>query len=129
MTKLDGVLTGRSHVSLPDTKALQLTARAANGPDAAYMVGREFAHLHGEPDGSLHLMLPKATVEQAIAKGWAEPHPLVRSGLATETTVMPYSPRDQDELELVWSLVQMSHAFARGDRPCSNHSARSAPRP
>jgi phospholipase/carboxylesterase len=77
------------------------------------MIGREFAHIHPLPEGSMHLALPPHLVEDAIAKGWAEQHPVARMGMIPRTIVMLYGPRDGEELEIVWSLVQASHEFAR----------------
>src|SRR5919204_5511596 len=54
MSELDGVRTGRSGVSLPDTRALHLEPGLAAGPRGAVMVGTEFAPLHGKPHGSPH---------------------------------------------------------------------------
>lgn len=115
MTGLEGVRAGRSGVSLPQTRALHLDPALALGPTDAFMVGTEFAHLHGAFDGSLHLTLPGAVAEETIEKGWAELHPLARQGVAPRSLVMVYGPRDEDELETVWKLIEASYAFARGD--------------
>lgn len=115
MEALDGVRTGRSGVSLPESRAVHLDEQLAHGPKEAFMVGTEFAHLHGRSDGSLHLMLPEPLAAEAITKGWAEPHPLARRGTAPATLVMVYGPRDDAELEVVWRLVEASYRFARGD--------------
>jgi hypothetical protein len=115
MTGLEGVRPGRSHVSLPDTRALHLDPRLATGPGDAFFTGTEFAHLHGASDGSLHLMLPVSVAGDAIDKGWSELHPVARRGAAPPTLVMLYGPRDPAELEVVWRLVQTSYAFARGE--------------
>ena len=79
--------------------------------------GTEFAHLHGHgpADGSLHLMLPVSVARDAIENGWSELHPMARRGAAPQTLVMLYGPRDMEELEMVWRLVQASYAFARGE--------------
>jgi Family of unknown function (DUF5519) len=114
MTGLEGVTTGRSGVSLPETRALHLDPALAQGPGDAYMVGTEFAHLHGERDGSLHLMLPAEVAADAVDKGWGELHPLARRGTAPPTLVMLYGPRDESELETIWQLIEASHAYARG---------------
>jgi len=108
------VRTGRSGISLPESRALHLDAGLAHGPAEAFMVGTEFGHLHGEADGSLHLMLPEAVAAEAIEKGWAELHPLARRGTAPPTLVMVYGPRNELELETVWRLIEASHRFARG---------------
>jgi hypothetical protein len=33
------------------------------------MIGREFAHIHPVPDGSLHAALPPEVAEEAVEKG------------------------------------------------------------
>jgi hypothetical protein len=114
MTSLEGCRPGRSGVSLPDSRALHLDASFALGPEEAFMVGTEFAHLHGPADGSLHVTLPPAVAADAVERGWAEPHPLARAGIAPASLVMLYGPRDEAELETVWRLVETSYAFARG---------------
>jgi len=114
MTGLDGCRPGRSGVSLPESRAVHLDGRLALGPEEAFMVGTEFAHLHGAVDGSLHVTLPPAVAAEVVERGWAEPHPLARLGVAPSTLVMLYGPRDEHELETVWRLVQTSYAFARG---------------
>jgi hypothetical protein len=58
-------------------------------------------------------MLPTETVTEAVAAGWAEPHPVALRGLIPPTAVMLYAPRDQEELDVVEHLVRASHAFAR----------------
>ncbi|WP_280260471.1 luciferase family protein [Nocardia abscessus] len=113
MSTLDGVLLGHSGVSLPDTRALHLRPTMAQGPDEAYLAGTEFAHLHGDGDGSLHMCLPKDVVAQAIRLCWAEPHPMARQGYLPGTVVMVYGPRDRTELDVAWQLVRISHGFAR----------------
>lgn len=114
MAGLEGVRVGRSLISAPQSRALHLDPALAEGPREAFILGTEFAHLHGRHDGSLHLALPRALVKDALEHGWAEPHPATRSGDWPSTLMMLYGPRDRDELELVWRLVQASYAFARG---------------
>jgi Family of unknown function (DUF5519) len=111
---LFGVRVGPSGVSVPGARAFILDESLANGPPEAFMVGTEFAHLHGAADGSLHVTLPPAVAAEAVERGWAEPHPLARLGVAPSTLVMLYGPRDEAELETVWRLVETSYAFARG---------------
>lgn len=114
MDDFDGVLTGPSGVSLPETRALHLEPELAAGPPEAFMVGTEFAHLHGPQDGSLHMALPPDLAREAIERGWAELHPLARAGRLPETLMMVYGPRDNSELETVWGLVEASYDHARG---------------
>lgn len=84
------------------------------GPLEAFMLGREFAHVHPIPDGSLHLTLPPGLREEAIAAGWAEPHPLAGTPTISRQIVLICAPRTLDEAETVAGLVKASWAYARG---------------
>lgn len=53
------------------------------------------------------MTLPEHVAEEAYAKGWDEPHP--KSG-----TPLIFGPRDEVELEVVWTLLLESWRFARG---------------
>jgi hypothetical protein len=110
---LPGVIEEPSGISVPGARALTLAADEPSGPPEAFMIGREFAHLHPTPDRSLHAMLPLELAEEAIEAGWGEIHPVARMGLIPPTAVMLYAPRDADELDVVERLVRASHAFAR----------------
>jgi hypothetical protein len=110
---LPGVVEEPSRISVPGARALVLAPGEPVGPPEAFLIGREFAHLHPAPDHSLHAMLPTETVSEAVAAGWAEPHPVALRGLVPPTAVMLYAPRDEVELEVIDSLVRASHAFAR----------------
>jgi hypothetical protein len=110
---LPGVVVGPSAVSVPGARAFHLPDSAQHAPEA-FMVGREFAHLHPPSDGSLHMAIPPDVVDRVIENGWAERHPLAgRRGLPG-TIVMVYGPRDEDELAVVEDLVRASHALATG---------------
>ena len=110
---LPGVVEEPSRISVPGARALVLGPNEPIGPPEAFLIDREFAHLHPTPDHSLHAMLPPETVTEAVAAGWAEPHPVALRGLIPPTAVMLYAPRDADELDVVERLVGASHAFAR----------------
>lgn len=84
-------------ISVPGARAFVLEEDAALGPDEAFMVGREFAHLHPADDGSLHMMLPPDLAGAAELQGWGEPHPIARLGLIPPTAMMVYGPRDEGE--------------------------------
>lgn len=103
-----------SAISVPGARALWLDDSGGAGPPEAFLVGREFAHLHPPPDLSLHAMLPRELAAEATGTGWAEPHPVARLGLIPETAVMIYAPRDEEELDVVERLVRASYDFARG---------------
>lgn len=129
MRRLDGVRTGHSGISSAESRALHLEQALSRGPDEAFIVSSEFAHLHGAHDGSLHVTLPEGLAKVAIDRGWAELHPVARAGARPPTLVMLYSPRDTDELETVWRLVQASYAFARGEQLEAPAIGRRAQRP
>jgi hypothetical protein len=112
---LPGVRERESIISVPGARALWLDEGGPAGPEDAFLIGREFAHFHPSPDQSLHLSLPPELAEQAIAAGWAEPHPMSRLGVIPMTIVMVYAPRDQQELEVVHSLLLASYRFAQGE--------------
>jgi hypothetical protein len=78
------------------------------------MIGREFAHIHPLPDGSLHAALPPELAEEAIEKGWAEHHPVARMGYISPNVVMIYAPRNAEEIEIVAGLVEESYHYAEG---------------
>jgi hypothetical protein len=73
---LPGVVEQPSRISVPGARALVLAPGEPGGPPEAFLIDREFAHLHPAPDHSLHAMLPTETVTEAVAAGWAEPHPV-----------------------------------------------------
>jgi len=110
---LPGVVEQPSGISVPGARALTLGAGEPVGPREAFMIGREFAHLHPAPDHSLHAMLPPDLAVEATDVGWAEVHPVARRGLIPPNAVMLYAPRDEPELDVIEKLVQASHAFAR----------------
>ena len=110
---LPGVVEQPSRISVPGARALVLAPEEATGPPEAFLIDREFAHLHPAPDHSLQTMLPTATASEAVAAGWAEPHPVALRGLIPPTAVMLYAPRDEAELDVIEGLIRASHAFAR----------------
>jgi len=111
---MPGVIERPSAISVPGARALWLAPADARGPRDAFLVGGEFAHLHPLPDSSLHAALPPSLASEAIARGWAEVHPVARLGLIPENVVMIYAPRDDSEVRIVLDLIRSSLAFARG---------------
>jgi hypothetical protein len=104
-------------ISVPGARALWLLDSVPAGPSEAFMIEREFAHLHPGRDQSLHAALPADVARVAIEAGWAELHPVARMGLIPRNTVMLYAPRDADELEVIYNLVVSSYLFAGGSLP------------
>ena len=115
---LPGVTEGDSLISFPESRALLLDKEQAVGPPESIMWSvdstHEFAHIHPFPDSSMHVHLPLELAAFAIAGGWAEPHSVVWLGFSPINAVMLYSPRDEQDLDLIWSLVQESYNFATG---------------
>ncbi len=113
LAALPGVTTGQSAISVPGARGFFVGA--AQGPGDAFLVrsAGEFAHLHPEDDGSLHLALPPALAADAISRGWAVAHPLAGVRL-TPGMVLVYGPRDDRELEIVAGIVATAHAWATG---------------
>jgi len=114
---LPGVEERPSSISVPGARALWLREDVPAGAADAFMIGREFAHLHPGTDQSLHAILPAALARAAVDAGWAEVHPVALRGLIPPTTVMIYAPRDESELEVVYDLVLQSYRNAMGGNP------------
>lgn len=112
LAALDGVREAPSQVSVPGARSLVVDDRVARGPAEAFIIGREFAHIHPGPDHSLHLALPCDLARHAQAQGWAEPHFLVRAGELPPSVVMVYAPRDSEECEVVATLIRASYRYA-----------------
>ncbi|MEW2915525.1 luciferase family protein [Ruegeria sp. ANG10] len=103
-----------SGISVPGSRALVLHD-GVSGNQAAFMIGREFAHIHPKPDnGSMHLVLPVEDVAEVKRTGWGEDHYLVTQGQWPIGLVMIYSPRDEDELDTAKKIVARSYEFATG---------------
>ena len=111
---LTNVLNQESGISVPGARALVMHD-SVECNHAAFMVGREFAHIHPHPDnGSMHLNLSSEDAREVTEKGWGEDHFLVTMGQFPHGLVMVFSPRDLTELEIVKSIVQRSYDFAIG---------------
>jgi phospholipase/carboxylesterase len=113
LAALGAVSTAPTTVGVAGTRALLLDRAAAAGPDAAFILPAvgEFAHLHPEPDGSLHVVLPDALAYDALAKGWAVAHPLAGVRLSPGMVLVP-GPRDAAEVEIVAGIAAASHRYA-----------------
>ena len=106
-----------SAISVPGARALWLREDIPAGPQEAFMVGREFAHIHPMPDGSLRAALPPEVAQEAVENGRAEQHPAARMGYIPQNVVMIYAPRDAEELEVVAGLVVEAYRYAGGAAP------------
>jgi hypothetical protein len=113
---LPGVEERPSAISVPGARALWLREDVPAGPWGAVMIGREFAHIHPMPEGSLHVALPPEVAQEAIGQGWAEQHPVARMAYIPHNVVMIYAPRDAQEVEVV-GLVVEAYRYAGGTAP------------
>lgn len=88
---------------------------AQGSPGAFIRESLEFCHQHVPSDGSLHMLLPQEFADVALEKGWGVIHPLTDdlSGERSEY-VMIFGPRDDDELDIIWIIAQISYYQARG---------------
>lgn len=111
---LKGVSLASSMRAPHGTAGLFLTPDLADGPPEAFMLGHEFAHIHPEPDSSLHMTLPANIRQAALDAGWAVPHPMAGQPTVSPNLVMVFAPRDAAERELVTDLIGASHRFAMG---------------
>lgn len=101
-----------SAISVEGARALTLAPGANGGPPEAFLVGREFCHVHARGDFSLHAALAPETAAAAEDAGWVEPHFLAAAGRLPGTVVLIYAPRDDDEGEVVLRLIRRSYEFA-----------------
>lgn len=106
-----------SIVSVEGAQALWLTESAGTGPREAFLLGREFAHIHPLPDGSVHAALPPLLADLAVDTGWAERHPVALMGLIPANVVMIYAPRDEEEVDTVIEILRAALRFASGRWP------------
>jgi len=107
------VRSKQSRMASPGCHALYLADACALGPPAAFIDGHEFCHIHPLPEGSIHLTLPGVLLDQVVRLGWGEPHPISKFGLFTSLLTV-YAPRDREEIDTLFALVQQSCEFAHG---------------
>jgi hypothetical protein len=101
----------KSFVSRANTIQIRLIKTAASSDFSAFITAREFARvLLGAP--TIYLALPAEWARWAIVRGWGEPHYLGSEGLMPAGTVVVYTPRDDEELEV--SLTLFSEAYYLG---------------
>jgi hypothetical protein len=102
--------TSRSSSHL-DRVSIRLQGIAATDDFSAFISGTEFARVLLEPP-TIILVLPLVCAHWAIVKGWAEPHYLQSSGLMPAGTVILYTPKNREELEVCYALFFESYYFA-----------------
>jgi len=100
--------TAPSSVRHLDTILIRLFEIATTNEPSAFTTAREFARvLFGAP--TIYLALPLVCAHWAIVRGWAEPHYLTSFGLMPAGTVVVYTPRDEQELEVCYFLFSESY--------------------
>lgn len=106
---LNGVCFGASLRAPPGTVGFFLPDVVPNRlqkDEEDFMLGQEFAHVHPEPDGSLHLMMAEPLRSRALQAGWVEEHPLAGLPTVPRGLVLAYAPRDAAELDVVMGFVK-----------------------
>lgn len=98
-------------ISVPGARAIWLDEDVPLANPESIVRGREFAHIH--PDGSLQVALSPDRAQEAIDKGWAEPHPMAMY-MGSLGMVMLYTPLDMQELGVIFQLIVDSYNFVTG---------------
>src|SRR5262249_44573114 len=122
---LPGVSERDSAISVKGARGFFLDGNLVKGPDDSLMIETEFAHIHPRADSSWHLQLPYELALLAVSGGWGQIASVVWLGAAPANSMMLYSPRNEQEMEVIWSLVEESYRYATG-RP---QELRIEPRP
>jgi hypothetical protein len=115
LAQLPNTLLGVSLRAPPGSIGFFLQPGCGCGSREAFLLEREFAHVHVEDDGSLHATLSEPLRTEAMEMGWAEPHPLAGAPTVSPNTVMIYAPRNETEVKAIIKLVTASWAYARGE--------------
>lgn len=104
--ELPGVTLAPSGISVPGARGFFLDYAKFTAPMFAV---NEFAHIHPDFDGSLHVMASPELCRRIAASGWGELH------ARTDQVAMVYGPRDDDELETVFSIVDLAYRYSMGE--------------
>ena len=112
-----------SATSLADVHAVRMLKRRTDIQGLALPPTGEFMHIH--KDGSLHVTLPPDRAEEAIEAGWGERHPLGHL-IGNADLVLLYTPRTEQELDVVFSLAVDSYNYVSGQALTSDEVLRTA---
>ncbi len=113
--ELAGVTERDSIISVKGARAFFLDDGLMKGPADSMIIEAEWAHIHPRPDSSWHLQLPHELALLAVSAGWGDVHTVVWLGDAPANSVLLYSPRNEEEMEVVWALVEESYRYATGE--------------
>ena len=94
-----------------DRVSIRLQESVAANDLSAFIHDTEFARVHLEAP-TIVMVLPLVSAHWVIVRGWAEPHYLHSFGLVPPGTVIVYTPRNREELEVYYSLFFESYCFA-----------------
>jgi hypothetical protein len=99
-------------IDQPDTLSICLEGRTIAQNANTFIAEREIARvLLGAP--TIYLALPLVTAHWAIVRGWAEPHYLGSHGLMPAGVVVLYTPRDEEERAVCYSLFAQTYECSR----------------
>ena len=100
-------------VAHPAERAIWLHDQIPAAPGDMFLGNREIGHFHPW-DGSLHIVLDPGLAEAAVVAGWAEVHPAALAGLTPRNRVMLYGPRNEAEVDIIFSLIAAAVRRAAG---------------
>ncbi len=110
---LADVMERPTQIAPDGSRALNL-AESVPANSEAFLVGREFAHIHNPSIGSMHATLPEPYRSLALKKGWVLRHPFAVRGIGPRAAVFIFAPRNQQELQWAKLLLEISHAWVNG---------------
>ncbi|KIJ59876.1 hypothetical protein HYDPIDRAFT_117967 [Hydnomerulius pinastri MD-312] len=96
--------------------AMVIASSVASPHKAADHAPREIAHIHPEIDYSLHVTLSPQDCKLVIERGWGERHPLSGTKALPKEYLLIYSPRDDEELEVVDRIIVATIGYMTGRR-------------
>ena len=116
VSDLPGIRIQPTQFSLDGSLGWRLEESFAEGPEDAFIQKTsEFAHQHRPSDGSMHMLLPVQASAIALEKGWGVFHPLTNDISGDDSDyVMIFGPRNEAELQVIWTIAQISYYQARG---------------
>ncbi|MFT5111009.1 MAG: hypothetical protein ACI8P9_000320 [Parasphingorhabdus sp.] len=109
----DDVTEQDTRISVPTSRAMWLDPKIPSAHEDAFMPppgSREFCHMH--LDGSIHAVVANEVEDEVIRKHWGKRHPLYHSHGVKEVIV--YAPRDDEDLEVLKSVIRKSYEYATG---------------
>jgi hypothetical protein len=107
MPDIESSPTGRS-----DMLSIRLAEKTMAQDANTFIAEREIARVLLRAP-TVYLALPLVTAHWAIVRGWAEPHYLGSHGLMPAGVVVLYTPRDEEERAVCYSLFAESYNCSR----------------